>query len=109
MKQTTPATRPRTIEPIGPAKPAAGVTATTPATTPETRPSSEGLPLVIHSTNIHARPAAAVATNVLIMASTAVPVASRFDPQLKPNQPTHSRAAPVIVMVRECGGIGSLP
>src|SRR5258705_12783607 len=109
MKQTTPAASPSRIEAIGPAKPEAGVTATSPATTPDTRPSSDGRPFVIHSTNIHARPAAAVATKGLIMAIMAVPLASRFEPQLNPNQPTHSRAAPVMVIVSECGAIGSLP
>src|SRR5262245_16577441 len=109
MKQTTPATRPSTIDPIGPAKPEAGVTATRPATTPDARPSSEGLPLMIHSASIQARPAAAVATNVLIMARIATAFDSRFEPQLKPNQPTHSSAAPIMVIVSECGGICSRP
>ena len=97
------------MAPIGPAKPAAGVTATRPATTPDARPSSDGLPLMSHSANIQARPAAAVATKVLIIAMNAVTFASRFDPQLKPNQPTHSSAAPTMVSVSECGGMGSLP
>src|SRR5688572_21355353 len=108
-RQTTPTIRPSTIAPIGPAKPAAGVTATRPATAPVSAPSSEGLPFTIHSANIHDNAAAAVATKVLIMASAAVPVASRLEPALKPNQPTHSRQAPIIVMVSECGGISSLP
>src|SRR5437868_1095064 len=94
-RQTTPTTRPSTIAPIGPAKPAAGVTATRPATAPEHAPRSEGLPFTIHSANIHDIAAAAVATNELVMASAAPPLASRFDPALKPNQPTHSRQAPM--------------
>src|SRR6201999_55713 len=89
-KQTTPATRPSTIEPIGPAKPEAGVTATRPATQPEITPRSEGLPFTIHSANIQESAAAAGATTEFVMASAAVPVASRFEPALKPNQPTHS-------------------
>src|SRR6185436_14702466 len=108
-RQTTPTTRPSTIAPIGPAKPDAGVTATRPATQPETAPSSEGLPLKIHSANIHDSAAAAVATNELIIASGAPPVASRLEPALKPNQPTHSSAAPTMVRTSECGGISSLP
>ena len=36
------------------------------------------------------------------------PLASRLEPALKPNQPTHSSEAPIIVMVSECGGIGSV-
>ena len=89
--------------------PAAGVTATRPATTPEARPSSDGLPFTAHSTNSQDRPAAAVATKVLIIASAAVPFASRLEPALKPNQPTQSSAAPIIVMVSECGASNSLP
>jgi hypothetical protein len=42
-------------------------------------------------------------------ASAAVPFASRAEPALKPNQPVQSSAAPIIVSVRLCGGIASLP
>src|SRR3989344_903550 len=104
----TPAPAPMTSAPIGPTKPAAGVIATRPATAPETLPRSEGLPLAIHSTKVQASAATAVANNVLKKASAAVPVASRFEPTLKPNQPTHSIQAPIMVMVSECGGIGVL-
>ena len=97
------------MAPIGPAKPDAGVTATRPATAPEAPPSRLGLPLATFSANIQASAAAAVATKVLIMASAAVPLASSAEPALKPNQPTHSSAAPIRVMVSECGGIASLP
>ena len=76
---------------------------------PETKPRSEGLPFAPHSTNSQERPAAAVATKVLIIASAAVPLASRLEPALKPNQPTQSSAAPIIVMVSECGAIRSRP
>src|SRR5690349_16460075 len=89
-RQTTPTISPSTIAPIGPAKPAAGVTATRPAIAPDSAPSSEGFPFTTHSANIHDRPAAAVATKVLIMASAAPPEASRLEPALKPNQPTQS-------------------
>ena len=108
-KQIAPATRPSTIEPIGPANPEAGVTATRPATAPETMPRSDGLPLAPHSTKSQDKAAAAVATKVLTMASAVVPFASRFEPALKPNQPTHRSAAPIIVMVSECGARRSLP
>src|SRR5687767_12516275 len=97
------------MEPIGPAKPEAGVTATRPAIAPDTRPSIDGLPLVPHSTKSHDRPAAAVATKVFIMASAAVPLASRFEPALNPNHPTQSSAPPIIVMVSECGAMRSRP
>ena len=85
------------------------MTATRPATQPDSAPSSDGLPLKIHSANIHDSAAAAVATNELIMASAAPPFASRLEPALKPNQPTHSSEAPIMVMTSECGAISSLP
>src|ERR1700719_2716788 len=103
-KQTEPATKPSTIDPIGPAKPDAGVTATRPATAPETMPSSEGVPFNIHSVNIQPSVAAAVATMVFTKASEAIPVASRFEPALKPNQPTQRSEAPIIDITTECGG-----
>src|SRR5215218_1375716 len=109
-KQTAPAIRPSTIAPIGPEKPAAGVTATRPATAPDNAPSSDGLPLISHSANIQDIAAAAVATKVLIIAMPAeAPVASSAEPALKPNRPTHSSAAPIMVMTSEWGGISSLP
>ena len=83
--------------------------ATRPATAPDAAPSIEGLPLIIHSTNVHDRTAAAVASSVLTNASAATPLASRLEPALKPNQPTHSSAAPTIVSVRLCGAIDSRP
>ena len=42
---------------------------------------------------------------VLTKASAVVPFASRFEPALKPNQPTQSSEAPIMVMVSECGAI----
>src|SRR5690349_9654261 len=95
-RQITPANRPMTIAPTGPTKPHAGVIATSPATAPEAAPSIDGLPLPIHSANVQPITAAAVATRVLTNAIAAVPLASRFDPALKPNQPTHSSEAPTI-------------
>jgi hypothetical protein len=59
------------MAPIGPAKPAAGVTATRPATAPEAAPSMLALPRFMPSSAIQASAAAAVATKVLIMASAA--------------------------------------
>src|ERR1700730_12104157 len=103
-KHTEPATKPSTIDPIGPAKPDAGVTATRPATAPETIPSSEGLPLSAHSVNIQPSVAAAVATMVLKKGSPALAVPSRFEPALKPNHPTQRSEEPIIDMMTECGG-----
>ncbi len=64
---------------------------------------------MIHSANIHDRAAQAVARYVFMKARAAEPFASNADPALNPNQPNHSREAPIIVMVRLCGAIGSLP
>ena len=84
------------MEPIGPAKPAAGVIATKPATQPEAAPNMEGLPLRTHSATDQPKTAAAVAKYVFTKANAALPFASRAEPALKPNQPNHKRAAPVI-------------
>ena len=107
-KQTNAATAPSTIAPSGPELPAAGVTATRPATMPEQKPSAEPLWPASCSASIQASAAAAVATKVLIIARPAEPLASSAEPALKPNQPTHSRPVPIMVIVSECGGIGSV-
>ena len=44
---------------------------------------------------------------MLIIASAAPPFASRFEPALKPNQPTQSSEPPISVITMLCGGIGS--
>src|SRR6202023_4079671 len=93
-KQTEPASKPSTIDPIGPAKPDAGVTATRPATAPETMPSSEGLPLSAHSVNIQPSVAAAGAHMVFTKARARTPVSSRFEPAVKPHQPTQRSEEP---------------
>src|SRR5690242_5532084 len=103
QKQTAPPTRPITSAPPGATKPEAGVIATRPATAPETMPSTLGLPLVIHSAVIHDRAAAAVASCVTSMAMPARPLAAVAEPALKPNQPTHSSEAPIMVSTRLCG------
>jgi len=92
-----PATMPMIRAPCGLTKPAAGVIATRPATAPEARPSMPGFLRSIHSTTIQARAAAAAATWVFSMAAEATPSAAHSDPALKPNQPTHSRLAPIMV------------
>src|SRR5215468_3907291 len=93
----------------GETKPEPGVIATSPATEPEAAPSIVGLPLAIHSANIHESAAAAAAMCVTTNALTARPLAPRADPALKPNQPTHSSDAPMIVNGRLCGAVGSTP
>src|ERR1700739_4383052 len=109
QKHPTPAAMPITSEPPGKTKPDAGVIATRPATAPDTIPSTDGLPLVAHSANIHASAAAAVATCVANIAKPARPSAATAEPALKPNQPTHSIAPPISVSVRLCGAITPLP
>src|SRR3974390_3151607 len=52
-----PARPPIQNEPNGPTKPEAGVMATSPATAPEQMPITVGLPFMIHSTTIQAKPA----------------------------------------------------
>src|SRR5258706_15912072 len=103
-----------TISPIAkapgiPTLPAAGVMATSPATAPEAAPSIDGLPLNIHSANIQDSTAQAVARKVFMKARAAEPFASSAGPALKPNQPNHSSEAPIMVIVRLCGDIASLP
>src|ERR1700675_3744836 len=105
----TPATAPITMEAMGVTKPAAGVTATSPATAPEAAPSTVGLPREPHSVNIPARAAAAVAVLVVVKAWAASPLAASALPALNPNQPNQSRLAPITVMGRLCGGIGWWP
>src|ERR1700752_4106123 len=95
QKQITPAATPMTIDPPGSTKPEAGVMATSPATAPEIAPSTDGLPLAIHSANIQPKAAAAVAICVTAMAMPARPFAATAEPALNPNQPTHSSEAPI--------------
>src|ERR1700688_4113743 len=95
------------MAPIGPTKPEAGVIATRPATAPEHMPRSDGSPLINHSANIQDKAAAEVATKVFTKVRAVTPFASRLEPALKPNQPTQSNEAPIMVMTNECGGIGS--
>src|ERR1700677_3622811 len=84
-------------------KPEAGVMATKPATHPEMPPSTLGLPLCIHSAASQPNAAAAapkwVATNALVARDDA----ANALPALKPNQPTHSRQAPMKLSTKLCG------
>jgi len=83
--------------------------ATKPATQPEAAPNMEALPRIRLSPMHQAKTAAAVAPKVLIKASAAKPLASRAEPALKPNQPTHNSDAPTMVKVKLWGAIDSLP
>src|ERR1700757_4553560 len=94
--------------PRGSTNPDAGVIATRPATAPEIIPSTLGLPLSIHSANIQARAAVAVAICVTAIAMPAFALAAVAEPALTPNQPTHSSEAPMTLRTRLWGGIGSV-
>src|SRR4029077_12739090 len=83
--------------------------ATSPATAPDAAPSTVGLPRIVHSVNIQPSAAAAAAVLVAVKALAARPLASSALPALKPNQPNHSRAAPITVIGRLCGCIGWCP
>src|SRR6516225_2566268 len=98
-----------TNAPRGSTNPDAGVIATRPATAPEIIPSTLGLPLTVHSANIQARAAVAVAICVTAIAIPALPLAAVAEPALNPNQPTHNSEAPITLSTRLCGGIGSVP
>src|SRR5690242_15317235 len=103
----TPAPRPIIIAGIGPTKPEAGVIATKPATAPLAAPSTVGFPTHSHSAITQESVAAAAPRLVATNAETASPLAATALPALKPNHPTHSKPAPVIVRVRLFGSIGS--
>src|SRR5579872_597416 len=88
-------------------KPEAGVMATNPATQPEIAPSILGFPLCSHSANTQPSAAAAAPKCVATKAEVASADAFTALPALKPNQPTHSRQAPMKLSTRLCGLIGS--
>src|SRR5580700_7422612 len=100
-----PAASPISSAAMGVTNPEAGVMATRPATDPEIAPSTLGLPLRSHSAPAQPSAAAAapkwVATNALVARLEA---ASAL-PALNPNQPTHSRQAPMKLSTRLCGFI----
>src|SRR5437016_2561300 len=97
------------MEAMGLTYPEAGVMATSPATEPETPPKALGFPLKIHSAKLQESVAVAAAKWVAMKALAAHPPEETALPALKPNQPNQSKAAPVMVMVRLWGMIGSLP
>src|SRR6476661_11245965 len=92
---------------IGVTKPAAGVIATKPATAPEIAPRALGLPLRNHSAATHPMTAVAAAKCVATKALVARLPALSALPALKPNQPTHSKHAPIKLSTTLWGGIGS--
>ena len=83
--------------------------ATRPATTPEAAPTEVAWPSRSFSTTSQPSIAAQVAAVVLIHTRAGVPSAASSEPALKPNQPNHSRPAPIIVSGTLCGRIATLP
>src|SRR5579863_6191582 len=94
---------------MGFTKPEAGVIATSPATAPEMAPNTLGFPVFSHSAIIHPSAAEAVAKCVATKALVAREDAARALPALNPNQPTHSRHAPMTLSTRLWGRIDSTP
>src|SRR5438876_11717965 len=99
-----PARVPMTRAAMGVTKPAAGVTATSPATAPEAAPSTVGLPPELHSVSIQTRAAAAAAVLVVVNAGAASGLAPSVLPALDPNQPNPRAPAPITVKGRLWGG-----
>src|ERR1700739_1272819 len=91
---------------LGPTNPAAGVIATSPATAPDIAPRALGRPFLIHSARLQLIAAPAAPKGVATNALDANPFEASALPALNPNQPTHSRQAPVKLSTRLCGGIG---
>src|ERR1700712_4081426 len=92
---------------IGVTNPAAGVIPTSPATAPEIAPSAETFPCRSHSAALQPIAAAAAPKCVATKAEVASVPAPSALPALKPNQPTHSRHAPIKLSTTECGGMGT--
>src|SRR5947209_14075671 len=89
-------------------KPEAGVIATSPATAPEMPPNMLGLPCLAHSAKSQPSVAAAAPKWVATKALVARPEAATALPALNPNQPTHSKHAPMRLSTRLWGFMGSL-
>ena len=81
--------------------------ATSPATAPEIAPRVLGFPFLSHSAPAQPTTAAAVAKWVEMKALVARDPAPSALPALNPNQPTHSRHAPIKLSTTLCGGIAS--
>src|SRR4030095_3317774 len=76
---------------------------------PEQKPSTLGLPFVIHSMKAHVKDATAVARVVVMKALAATPSAATALPALKPYQPTHSIPVPTMQSTMLWGAMDSLP
>src|SRR5258708_26778017 len=104
-----PAATPMITEPVGVTKPHAGVMTTRPATAPEQKPSTLGLPRVIHSIMGQTKEATAVARVLVAKELAATPSPSTAEPALKPYHPTQSMPVPTMQRTRPCRGIAVLP
>src|SRR5262249_25640208 len=104
--QKSPARNPIPSADRGPTNPAAGVMATSPATAPEIAPKALARPFLTHSAKLQLTAAAAAPKCVATNALEASPFEASALPALKPNQPTHSKQAPVKLNTRLCGGMG---
>src|SRR5437867_3205373 len=102
-----PAVSPIRMADMGLTNPEAGVIATSPATQPEIAPRRLGLPFLNHSPMLQPRAAVAAAKWVFTKALVASPEAFTALPALKPNHPTHSRQAPIVLRTTLCGFIAS--
>src|SRR5690242_13104885 len=91
---TTAASTPMIIALLALTKPAHGVITTRPPTIPEQKPSTVGLPRVIHSIAGQTPPAIAAASVVDTNALAEMPSAATALPALKPYQPTHRMPVP---------------
>src|SRR4029079_2386801 len=96
MYGMTPAAIPTRTELLGVISPQAGVMTTNPATAPEQKPSTLGLPLIVHSMTGQTKLATAVASVVVTKALAAIPLAATALPALKPYQPTQSMPVPTM-------------
>ena len=83
--------------------------ATRPATIPDAAPIEVACPSRNFSTTSQPSIAAQVATVVLTQTRAAVASGASSEPALKPNQPNHSRPAPIIVSGTLWGRMATLP
>ena len=88
---------------------ATAVMPTAPPSEPLSVMPTSGLPWTNHMEIMAARAAAAGAMVVFTAMRPIVPLPMSVEPALKPNQPNQSMDAPIMVMVRLCGGVASLP
>src|SRR6202012_2729272 len=89
-----PATSPMTMPCHGATNPDAGVMVPSPATAPEIMPSTDGLGRTDHSLAPQATPPTQAARSVAMLPITARDFTATANPQLKPNQPPHSKPVP---------------